>query len=64
MTGALTAADVALFYMEDRSDPYWLDVLEQGIRVADCAATHAARIELDYIRYWVEIAQLEALFRL
>lgn len=47
---------------QDREDPYAMDILECGVRVADCHETHTD-LE-DYLRYWFQIAQMNALLQL
>lgn len=46
----------------DREDPYGMDVLELGVRVADCYETHT---DIDcYLRWWITIAQAQAHLKL
>lgn len=46
----------------DREDPYAMDILECGVRVADCHETHT---DLDlYLRWWFTIAQAQAHLKL
>lgn len=54
--------DMIALDAQDREDPYALDVLECGVRVADCHDTHT---DLDlYLTWWFSIAQAQAHLKL
>jgi hypothetical protein len=43
-------------------DPYWWDIVELSLRVADCFDTHPkpGTFNLDYFTYWFQGAQANA----
>lgn len=54
--------DMLRLSVQDREDPYAMDILECGVRVADCHETHT---DLDlYLTWWFSIAQAQAHLKL